>query len=44
MTLIKKDFILQDVSKLRGVGLQLTKYLKKKRIEKLKDIILNLQN
>ena len=37
----KKDFIFQDVNKLKGVGPQLSKYLKKK-IEKIKDIILNL--
>ncbi len=42
MGLLKKDFILQDVSKLKGVGPQLSKYLKKKRIEKIKDIILKL--
>tara|TARA_Y100000816_G_C26099996_1_gene582773 strand:- start:698 stop:2743 length:2046 start_codon:yes stop_codon:yes gene_type:complete len=38
----KKDFIFQDVNKLKGVGLQLTKYLKRKKIEKIKDIILDL--
>ena len=38
----KKDFIFQDVNKLKGVGPQLSKYLKKKKIEKIKDIILNL--
>ncbi len=42
MNLIKKDFIFQNVNKLKGVGSQLSKYLKKKRIEKVKDIILNL--
>ena len=42
MGLLKKEFILQDVSKLKGVGPQLSKYLKKKRIEKIKDIILKL--
>jgi ATP-dependent DNA helicase RecG len=42
MTLIKKDFIFEDVSKLKGVGTQLSKYLKKKKIEKIKDILLNL--
>ena len=42
MDLIKKDFIFQDVNKLKGVGEQLSKYLKKRRIEKIKDIILNL--
>ena len=39
---MKKDFIFNDVNKLKGVGVQLSKYLKKKRIEKVKDIILNL--
>jgi len=39
---MKKDFIFDDVSKLKGVGPQLSKYLKKKKIEKIKDIILNL--
>ena len=39
---MKKDFIFKDVNKLKGVGPQLSKYLKKKKIEKIKDIILNL--
>ena len=39
---MKKDFIFSEVIKLKGVGSQLSKYLKKKRIEKIKDIILNL--
>ena len=39
---MKKDFIFNDVNKLKGVGTQLSKYLKKKKIEKVKDIILNL--
>ncbi len=42
MILLKKDFIFQDVNKLDGVGQKLSKYLKKKKIEKIKDIILNL--
>ena len=42
MNLIKKDIIFSDVRKLKGVGKQLSKYLKKKRIEKIKDINLNL--
>ena len=41
MNLIKKDFIFEDVGKLKGVGEQLSLYLKKKKIEKIKDIILN---
>ena len=39
---MKKDFIFNDVNKLKGVGPQLSKYLKKKKIEKVKDIILSL--
>ena len=39
---MKKDFIFNSVGKLTGVGPQLSKYLKKKKIEKVKDIILNL--
>ncbi len=42
MSFIKKNFIFEDVKKLKGVGTQLSKYLKKKKIEKVKDIILNL--
>ena len=39
---MKKDFIFSEVNNLKGVGPQLSKYLKKKRIEKIKDIVLNL--
>tara|TARA_Y100000389_G_scaffold117411_1_gene114636 strand:- start:1585 stop:3624 length:2040 start_codon:yes stop_codon:yes gene_type:complete len=39
---MKKNFIFNDVQKLKGVGIQLSKYLKKKKIEKIKDILLNL--
>ena len=39
---MEKDFIFEDVDKLKGVGSQLSKYLKKRKIEKIKDIILNL--
>ncbi len=39
---MKKDFIFKETIKLKGVGPQLSKYLKKRRIEKIKDIILNL--
>ena len=39
---MKKDFIFNKITELKGVGPQLSKYLKKKRIEKIKDIILNL--
>ena len=31
---MKKDFIFDDVTKLKGVGIQLSKYLKKRKIEK----------
>ena len=37
---MKKDFIFNAVNDLKGVGPQLSKYLKKRRIEKVKDIIL----
>ncbi len=39
---MKKDFIFSEVNNLKGVGPQLSKYLKKKKIEKIKDIILNI--
>ena len=39
---MKEDFIFDDVNKLKGVGPQLSKYLKKRKIEKIKDIILSL--
>ena len=39
---MKKDFIFGEITKLKGVGPQLSKYLKKRKIEKIKDIILNL--
>jgi len=39
---MKKDFIFSSVNNLKGVGLQLSKYLKKRGIEKIKDVILNL--
>ena len=42
MNLLKKNIIFYDVKKLKGVGKQLSKYLKNKKIEKVKDIILNL--
>ena len=42
MNLLKKEFFFEDVNKLKGVGTQLSRYLKKKKIEKIKDIILNL--
>ena len=42
MNLLKKNIIFSDVKKLKGVGKQLSKYLKNKKIEKVKDILLNL--
>ena len=39
---MKKDFIFSEINNLKGVGPQLSKYLKNKRIEKIKDVILNL--
>ena len=39
---MKKDFIFNEIVNLKGVGPQLSKYLKKKKIEKIKDVILNL--
>ncbi len=42
MRILKKDIIFSDVKKLKGVGKQLSKYLKSKKIEKVKDILLNL--
>ncbi len=39
---MKKDFIFEEINKLKGVGVALSKYLKKKKIEKVKDIILDL--
>lgn len=42
MDLLKKDFIFQDIGKLNGIGNKFSKYLKSKKIEKIKDIVLNL--
>ena len=39
---MKEDFIFNDVNRLKGVGPQLSKYLKRRKIEKIKDIILSL--
>ncbi len=39
---MKKDFIFNKIDEIKGVGPQLAKYLKKKKVEKIKDIILNL--
>ena len=42
MNLFKKNYIFQDIIELKGVGSQLSKYLKKRKIEKIKDVVLNL--
>ncbi len=42
MVFLKKDFLFKEVNKLKGVGPKLSSYLKKKKIEKIKDILLNL--
>jgi len=34
---MKKDYIFNDVNKLKGVGPQLSKYLKRKKIEKINE-------
>ena len=39
---MNKDNIFDSISTIKGVGSQLSKYLKKRKIEKIKDIILNL--
>ena len=39
---MKKYSIFSEINNLKGVGPQLSKYLKKKKIEKIKDIILSL--
>ena len=41
MNELKKNDIFNDVKTLKGVGKQLSTYLKNKKIEKIKDIILN---
>ena len=33
---MKKDFIFNEINNLKGVGPQLSKYLKKKKLKKLK--------
>jgi len=38
----KKDFLFEDVTKLTGVGKKLSQYLKKKKIEKIIDLIWNI--
>ena len=38
----QKNFLFEDVSKIKGVGTKLSEYLKKKRIEKVNDLLWNL--
>ena len=35
----KNSFLFQDISSIKGVGKKLEKYLKNKKIEKIKDLI-----
>ena len=42
MSHLTKEIIFSNIDNLKGVGKQLSKYLKNKKIEKVKDIILNL--
>ena len=42
MIVSKKEFIFEKINKIKGIGPQLSKYLKKRKIEKIKDIIFNL--
>ena len=42
MDLMKKDIIFKEVTFLKGIGKKLSKYLKNRKIEKIKDILLNL--
>ena len=37
----KKDFLFKKVSNLKGVGIKLTSYLKKKKIDKINDLLLS---
>ena len=41
MVFVKKDFIFKKIDILKGVGPKLSRYLKNKKIEKIKDIVLN---
>ena len=43
MNIVKKnDYLFKNVSSLQGVGKRLSKYLKKKKIEKINDLLWNL--
>ena len=37
----KKEFFFDNISEIKGIGKKLSGYLKNKKIEKIKDIILN---
>ena len=39
---MKKDSIFSEITNIKGIGPRLSKYLKKRKIEKIKDIILNI--
>ncbi len=41
MSLQKKDFFFQNINIVKGVGPQISKYFKKKKIEKIKDFLLS---
>ena len=42
MSLIDKEkFLFKDLKSIKGVGLQISKYLKKKKIEKIIDLLWN---
>ncbi len=38
----KNNFLFEEISSLKGVGIKLKKYLKNKKIEKIKDLLLDL--
>ena len=42
MSSFKKNFIFQDINTLKGIGPVLSKYLKKKKIDKIKDVVLEI--
>ncbi len=42
MKLINKNFLFEDISRIKGVGKKLSVYLKKKRIEKVNDLLWDL--
>ena len=42
MSILKKEIIFKNVDELKGIGKKFSKYLKNKKIEKVKDLLLNL--